>query len=180
MSTPPSSKRRLNTNTPARRNDIASERPCGPWRPAPQRSSWPRSTSAPDHALVATSPSNDLEITGTRSGAGGCCGSINQTELNCMNLKFLATAAALAAFAATGAQAQSTATHGQRMAPNSMRGSAGVSGSVQGKQVQPRGTASGTVGAATRRSGVNAGTSGSVQTPAAGVSGGARAGGSMR
>jgi hypothetical protein len=98
-----------------------------------------------------------------------------------MNVKLLATAAAIAAFGIAGAQAQ-TSTHGQMQQNDSVRGSAGASGSARTQTMQPRGSASGTVGAATGRSGVNAGTSGSVKTPAAGadVNSGVHAGGSMR
>jgi hypothetical protein len=96
-----------------------------------------------------------------------------------MNVRLFAAAAAVAAFGISGAQAQPS-THGQAQQNDSVRGSAGASGSAHTQKVQPRGSANGTVGAAPERNGVNAGTSGSVNTPATGANGNARTGGSMR
>jgi hypothetical protein len=100
-------------------------------------------------------------------------------ELVQMNLRLLAAAAAIAAFGIAGAQAQPS-TYGQTQQNDSVRGSAGASGSAHTKNVHPRGSTNGTVGAATGRSGVNTGPSGSANTPPADVNGNARTGGSMR
>jgi hypothetical protein len=102
-------------------------------------------------------------------------------ELIQMNVRFLVAAAAIAAFGITGAQAQPS-THGQAKQNDSVRGSAGASGSAHTQKVQPRGSANGTVGAAPGRRGVNAGASGSANTPAAGgtVNGNTYPSGSMR
>jgi hypothetical protein len=98
-----------------------------------------------------------------------------------MNVRLLIATAAIATFGIAGAQAQPS-THGQAQQNDSVRGSAGATGSAHTQKIQPRGSASGTVGAAPGRSGVNAGTSGSVKTPAAGAdaNSGVHAGGSMR
>jgi hypothetical protein len=109
-----------------------------------------------------------------------------RTELIRMNVRLLATAAAIAAFGIAGAQAQQSATPGHTMQQNgSVNGTAGASGYTPGHKMQEKGSVKGTVGSsgyAPGRAGASAGTSGSVRTPAAGanVNGGAHAGGSMR
>jgi hypothetical protein len=94
-----------------------------------------------------------------------------------MNVKLLVAAAAITAFGIAGAQAQS---YGQTPQNDSVRGSAGASGSAQTQKAHPKGSAKGTIGAAPGRSGVDAGASGSVNAPPANVNGSARTGGSMR
>ncbi|GAB1715864.1 MAG: hypothetical protein NTAFB05_09060 [Nitrobacter sp.] len=96
-----------------------------------------------------------------------------------MNVRLLVAAAAIAAFGIAGAQAQPVG-HGQAQQHDSVRGSAGTSGSAHTQKIRPKGSASGTVGAAPGRGGVNAGTSGSENTPPANVNGNARTGGSIR
>jgi hypothetical protein len=100
-------------------------------------------------------------------------------ELVQMNLRLLAATAAVAAFGIASAQAQPS-TYGQAQQNDSVRGSAGASGSAHTKKVHPKGSTNGTVGAATGRSGVNAEPSGSANTPPAGANGNPRTGGSMR
>lgn len=102
-----------------------------------------------------------------------------------MNVRLLVAAAAVTAFGIAGAQAQQLSPQGQvqqgQVQQNdSMRGSAGASGSAHTPKVHPKGSAKGTVGAAPGRSGVDAGASGSANTPPANINGSARTGGSMR
>jgi hypothetical protein len=98
-----------------------------------------------------------------------------------MNVRLLVATAAIAAFGIAGAQAQAP-TYGHEQQNNSVRGGAGASGSAHTQKMQPRGSAKGTVGAAPGRRGVNAGASGSANTPAAGgtVHGNTYPSGSMR
>jgi hypothetical protein len=99
-----------------------------------------------------------------------------------MNVRLLVAAAAITAFGVAGvagAQAQQLSPQGQVQQNDSIRGSAGASGSAHTQKVHPKGSAKGTVGAAPGRSGVDAGASGSVDAPPAN-NGSARSGGSMR
>jgi hypothetical protein len=103
-----------------------------------------------------------------------------------MNVKLLATAAAIAAFGIVGAQAQQRTAPGQQMQQKgSVNGTTGASGYTPGHKMQEKGSVKGTVGAsgyAPGHAGAKAGTSGSVRTPAAGanVNGGAHVGGSVK
>lgn len=96
-----------------------------------------------------------------------------------MNVRLLVAAAAFAAFGIAGAQAQAP-TYGHEQQNNSVRGSAGASGSAHTKKIHPKGSTNGTVGAATGRRGVNTEPPGSAKTPPADIDGNARTGGSMR
>lgn len=96
-----------------------------------------------------------------------------------MNVRLLVAAAAITAFGITGANAQPS-THGQAQQNDSIRGSAGTSGSAHTQRLQPRGSTNGTVGAAPGRGGADAGVAGSANTPAGGVNSNTRSGGSMR
>ncbi|GEC16952.1 hypothetical protein [Nitrobacter winogradskyi] len=99
-----------------------------------------------------------------------------------MNLRLLAAAAAVTAFGIAGAQAQQPSPYGQTQQNDSVRGSAGASGSAHTQKVHPRGSAKGTVGAAPGRGNVDAGAAGSMDAapPPAGINGAPRPGGPMR
>jgi hypothetical protein len=97
-----------------------------------------------------------------------------------MNVRLLVAATAITAFGIAGAQAQQPSPYGQAQQNDSVRGSAGASGSAHTQKVHPKGSAKGTVGAAPGRGGVDAGASGSVNAPPANINGSARTGGSMR
>lgn len=97
-----------------------------------------------------------------------------------MNVRLLVAAAAIAAFGITGAQAQQPSPYGQTQQNDSVRGSAGASGSAHTQKGHPKGSAKGTIGAAPGRGGVDAGAAGSANTPPANINGSSRTGGSMR
>ncbi|WP_244374895.1 hypothetical protein [Nitrobacter winogradskyi] len=101
-----------------------------------------------------------------------------------MNLRLLAATAAVTAFGIAGAQAQQPSPYGQTQTQqnDSVRGSAGASGSPHTQKVHPRGSAKGTVGAAPGRGNVDAGAAGSMDAapPPAGINGAPRPGGPMR
>ena len=65
-----------------------------------------------------------------------------------MNVRLLATAAAIAAFGIAGAQAQQSATPGHTMQQNgSVNGTAGASGYTPGHKMQEKGSVKGSPGA---------------------------------
>lgn len=97
-----------------------------------------------------------------------------------MNVRLLVAAAAITAFGVAGAQAQQTSPYGQAQQNDSVRGSAGASGSAHNQKVRPKGSAKGTVGSAPGRGGVDAGASGSVNAPPPDINGAPRTGGPMR
>jgi hypothetical protein len=103
-----------------------------------------------------------------------------------MNLKLLATAAAIAALAATTAQAQQPTAPGQKMQQGgSVSGTHGASGAAPGQRMHENGSATGTVGASGYAPGqagadVKAGTGGSVNSRGTGATGSVKAGGSAR
>ena len=103
-----------------------------------------------------------------------------------MNLKLLATAAAITAFAVTTAQAQQPTAPGQKMQQEgSVSGTHGASGAAPGQRMHENGSATGTVGASGYAPGhagadVKAGSGGSVNSRGTGATGGVKAGGSAR
>jgi hypothetical protein len=128
-----------------------------------------------DHVMIKKSSRNDRR---TRQ----CCTFSQQNGADSMNLKLLATAAAIAALTATTAQAQQTTAPGQKMQQRgTVSGSHGASGYAPGQQMHERGSVKGTVGASGYAPGhAGAGANGSATVHGAGAGGSAHIGGSAR